>query len=297
MNCKVEVKKKKSKLDELELSYAKKFSNGIKQIQSSVGLQELEEAIGRRGSGYYSTVIDWNKITDKVKSLLESSITEGLLYGAIKELKTIKVNKAINADVANEIIPEIPFSLENPRIASFIKLRAETIGSNIMIETITATEKIAKLSLEKNYSPKQIARLIRNSIGLNERYALAVEKNLSFMISSGVSEVRAITSADAYAERLINSRALTIARTEVMTGVNYGQTEVWNEAFEAGYVNKDNYVKEWSTAFDELVCDICGPLDGTKVNIDDFFDVDGQLLDSPPAHPNCRCLKSLVSKE
>jgi hypothetical protein len=45
-------------------------------------------------------------------------------------------------------------------------------------------------------------------------------------------------------------------------------------------------VKIWFTNNDDLVCDICGPLDGKEVDIDENFDGD---LDKPPAHPNCRC--------
>ena len=49
-------------------------------------------------------------------------------------------------------------------------------------------------------------------------------------------------------------------------------------------------VKTWFTNNDDLVCDICAPLDGKEIEMDAGFGVEeGEGLDSPPAHPNCRC--------
>ena len=47
--------------------------------------------------------------------------------------------------------------------------------------------------------------------------------------------------------------------------------------------------KTWFTNNDDRVCDICGPLDGKEVEIDESFDGEN---DQPPAHPNCRCWTS-----
>lgn len=50
-------------------------------------------------------------------------------------------------------------------------------------------------------------------------------------------------------------------------------------------------VKVWNTNNDDLVCEICAPLNGQEVGIDDGFGVEsGEAgLDAPPAHINCRC--------
>lgn len=52
--------------------------------------------------------------------------------------------------------------------------------------------------------------------------------------------------------------------------------------------------KTWFTNNDDRVCTICGPLNGTEVNLQENFVVvaDGKTLwEGPamPAHPNCRC--------
>lgn len=50
--------------------------------------------------------------------------------------------------------------------------------------------------------------------------------------------------------------------------------------------------KTWATNNDDRVCDICEPLDGMTVEIDDGFTTDedkSEGIPEPPAHVNCRC--------
>lgn len=71
-------------------------------------------------------------------------------------------------------------------------------------------------------------------------------------------------------------RASNIAQTETTRSFAEGNRTAW----QASDVVTG---RTWQTANDELVCDICGPLDGTEHEIDD---------DMPPAHPRCRCWAS-----
>lgn len=73
-------------------------------------------------------------------------------------------------------------------------------------------------------------------------------------------------------------RARTIAVTEVTRAYAEGNQAAWRES-------KVINGKRWNTANDELVCPICGPLNGRVVPLESGFD----NIDNPPAHPNCRC--------
>jgi len=74
-------------------------------------------------------------------------------------------------------------------------------------------------------------------------------------------------------------RAGLIASTEVTRAFAEGNITAWKKS---GVTEG----KEWVTANDELVCTICGPLDGQIVAIDAEFE--GGYY-APPAHPRCRC--------
>ena len=49
--------------------------------------------------------------------------------------------------------------------------------------------------------------------------------------------------------------------------------------------------KQWFTNNDDLVCELCGPLNGKEVDIDEpFYPPEDDYQDgNPPRHVNCRC--------
>lgn len=69
------------------------------------------------------------------------------------------------------------------------------------------------------------------------------------------------------------TRAERIAVTEVTRAAAEGERAAVAVAERVGY----HMVPIWHTNNDELVCEICAPLDGTETT------------EMPPAHPNCRC--------
>ena len=82
-------------------------------------------------------------------------------------------------------------------------------------------------------------------------------------------------------------RSQTIAVTETTRAYAEG-----NQI--AGEVMKEQFpdvpvVKVWFTNNDDLVCEICGPLNGIEVGLDESWESDDGPIDNPPAHVNCRC--------
>lgn len=79
-------------------------------------------------------------------------------------------------------------------------------------------------------------------------------------------------------DTLTRSRALTIARTEVINAHTEGQLDT----FEALGVKELGVFAEWLTAGDDRVCPQCQSLEGKVYNMKEAR---GLI----PAHPNCRC--------
>ena len=101
--------------------------------------------------------------------------------------------------------------------------------------------------------------------------------------------------ADTLAEALGDAaRAETIARTETITASNQGQILAWEQAKEEGLLG-GNEKKVWIVTPDDRLCPICEPLDGVTVGFSETFDVEGEALEGPPAHPNCRCAVGLTT--
>jgi len=78
--------------------------------------------------------------------------------------------------------------------------------------------------------------------------------------------------------KMTNTRALTIARTEIVRAHSEGQLD----AFELLGVEKVGVQVEWLTAGDDRVCEQCNELEGAIFTIDEARDL-------IPRHPNCRC--------
>jgi hypothetical protein len=95
-------------------------------------------------------------------------------------------------------------------------------------------------------------------------------------------------------------RAEMIAVTEVTNAASRGESEVLHQLQEQG-IEMD---ATWETNDDELVCDLCGPLDGKSA---DGFGGDGEPywtdpdtgepIGPPARHPRCRCWYTIGFKE
>lgn len=151
------------------------------------------------------------------------------------------------------------------------------------------------------YTNQQLAQRIARIIPLHTRYQNAVNRRYDSLVkqyvSGGMGVDKAVAKAehmsDRYAAYLTRQRARTIARTESMFAANNGQYIGQATAINSGLVS-GLVMKEWSTAEDEAVCKICGPLDKVQVPFHQPFST-GSF--TPPAHPNCRCTYNLIPPE
>lgn len=135
---------------------------------------------------------------------------------------------------------------------------------------------------------KRAAELIQGiSEGMRERLRELVEEAFT-------QQVEVDDLADQIEEIIGDAaRAETIARTETMKASNDGQQLLWEEAAEKGLLTGLEK-KEWIVTPDDRLCPVCEPMDGVQVELGGFFSVDGEQLEGPPAHPNCRCTIGLA---
>ena len=90
-----------------------------------------------------------------------------------------------------------------------------------------------------------------------------------------------------YANKLRRSRARMIARTEVAYAQNRGIYDSFLKAQQDGLFS-GTAMKRWVVGPTD-VCNVCSPMGGVRVPLNQSFDWGTGGGDYPPAHPNCRC--------
>jgi SPP1 gp7 family putative phage head morphogenesis protein len=114
--------------------------------------------------------------------------------------------------------------------------------------------------------------------GFTAQMAADTSRILSNGLSNGYSPKKIARELTKQIDSLTKKRALTIARTEIVRAHAEGQLD----SFEKLGVEKVGVEAEFSTAGDDLVCEICLSLEGDIVSTSAARGI-------IPVHPSCRC--------
>ena len=205
----------------------------------------------------------------------------------------------------------LAFDRTNPAALDWATTRSALMVTGITLETRLAIRSVLAASFEQQYTVLQTARLLRSTVGLTNLQATAVTNAFQRLLEAsdetillgktpvrvplgGLSQTEIEAATGKYATRLRNYRTRVIARTETMASSNAGQRELWNQARNQGLL-KGTEKKEWIFTPDTRACVICEAMAGVQVTLGKLFELpDGQLLEGPPAHPQCRCSEGIV---
>lgn len=255
------------------------FLAAIDELKASVAEGDLEAAA----------------FSENVDRIIEVSQVEqvGSIVGSFGEPLADAV--AEGGRLAMKELPgALALDMQRPLVRRWLEQHTARLVTQVNGTSVKAVRAIIRDGFKAGRHPRNMARDIRAVVGLTEPQSIAVARYRQAMVESGVSEALVERRAAKYAERLLRHRAETIARTEAMTGVNAGRSQLWLQLQEDGGLEADAR-KEWLTADDERVCPICGPLDGTSVPLDGSYQLNtGASVEHPPAHPSCRCTEVLA---
>ena len=176
------------------------------------------------------------------------------------------------------------FDIEHPNAVNWAVMRAGEMVVEINKTQRSSIRDITMRAFIEGRAPEETSRLVRQVVGLHSRYSNAVynlEKNL---VEQGMPPSLVKQRTEAYADRLLRSRARTIARTEILKSAAMGRYQGWLQARELGLI-PEGARKRWISS-QHGSCDICNDLHGTVVPLDTEF-MPGVI--SGHAHPNCRC--------
>lgn len=172
--------------------------------------------------------------------------------------------------------------------------RAQLVSGELDAKTRNAVRAAMRKGLQSDLAPDELAMLLQNSIGLDDRYAAAVENNRQMLVNSGKTKAEARKLSGEYAKRLRKSRAETIARTETAKAVQMGQRHAYEQTMTTMGIPDSHAVYEWITSKDEKTCPNCAPMSGEQApKSDPVWTTPIGSSDGPPLHPNCRCTTTL----
>jgi hypothetical protein len=185
------------------------------------------------------------------------------------------------------------FDYSNPRIERVWRKRAgEKIVEPILQGTRDSIQNAIHNQFIKGLSPRDIAEDIKGYVGLYPRLATALKNYKVGLAEKGLPIENQVKYALAYEDKLLDYRAMSIARTETNFMINRGQLEVWRQGQDNGIIPK-GATKVWEV--DGNPCPDCDDMDGEAVGLNDVWVMgDGTICEVPQdSHPQCECTMSI----
>jgi len=247
-----------------------------KKQSEGITLKEAERAIQLGG-----VPSEWQ---DKWSEEIREFVREELLPEWVEAIYRAgsKIAKKINSVEWKEF----QFSTTHQQVQNWVNSHGGELIVQLTAEQSAAVQAVLEqFVIEEPTTPYQLAIKLKEIVGLTKREAMAVVRFYNSLKEEGVSQSVLKKQVGRYAEFLRKNRAMRISRTELSFAYNKGQLYSIQQASESGYIQGE-VRKIWLTSPDDRLCDICEPLDGEEVSINESFSIG---LDAPPAHPHCRC--------
>lgn len=273
----------------IDTTFNRHLASVAKEVKHTLdymsGHPELEDLLNAWSSGDFK---DWDhKLAKAAKAVrvnpkrlagaLQSAYLDGSFVPNASSLRPMEWDpKAITPQAVR---------YASAKAGNLIKGMSDTMRANV--------HRYVLQTVQGDMDAKELRRVLSYSIKMDERSAQAVERFRENLLRAGSSKADANKQARAYAQRLIDGRAETIARTETMTAMNAGIREYWTHMVGMGQVPESSVQWRWETAGDDQECPVCKPMDGVTIPFDSSFVLSSGVIPYPPAHPRCRCTVSL----
>lgn len=228
-------------------------------------------------------------VVDEVLSEMQESLVVGMAAALLATVVDAGEAAAATAKTAGELTTAqvvLAFDVADTAAAAFAEAHALELSTTLTVESRAALSELIAAGFLEGIPPKALAADIGPLVGLTTRDAAFVAKA---KLSS--SAKRKLVS------KLLRRRGTVIARTEGIRAANEGQRIFWQQAVRDGLLTGLE-LREWIVTPDDRLCEICEPMAGQRVGLNDTFETgDGDLVTGPPAHPSCRCAVGLTNAD
>lgn len=245
---------------------------------------EAELAVAKAFARYANALSESmsTEIAGHVAGSVWNEISERLLRDVSNELAGVVAT--IATKTLRRFDPEAQFKMDNPFTIQWLKSHGFDLVQRIDRGTRDGMRESLAEAIVRGDTTRELGVYLRRIIGLDARGAMAVAR----LKASGAPAAEVAS----YAKDKLAQRALTIARTEVMSAGNHGAQAAWGEAAARGLLLPQTR-KVWIATPSERTCPMCMAMHGMAVDVDAPFPFDGGLIMTPPLHPACRCSMGL----
>ncbi len=195
------------------------------------------------------------------------------------------------------------FTLDNPYSIAWIPAYAAEQVTLVSDATKEAIAEIVERGFIEGNPPREMAREIRDMIGLLPQQARSLANYRAGLVAAGESPARVAKLVERRHQQMLTDRAEMIARTETIDAHANGALQSWRTARDRGFIPMGTR-KVWSAATaSERTCPICQALHGKVIELDGEFSAVYQMSPesapksitkmAPTAHPRCRCAMKL----
>lgn len=245
--------------------------------------------------------LDLPQLNDAQSGVLESQLSVGFVRGAEVAAAGLRRNgMAVRAGLtgrrAMQVSGKQSLVLDMNAVNPLAVEWAERHAGELVVASAQVRETIRQLvvrSIAEGITPQELARMVRETIGLTAQQTIAVLNFGARLVELGVPLLQRENRVARYSRAQLQSRALTIARTELISALSAGQQALWDVAVAQGVLHDRDFQKTWIVTDDELLEAECESLADEQVDIGQAFS-NGDM--HPPAHPNCRCAIGLVPR-
>lgn len=276
--------------DELAPAFAARVTTTLEQFRATVNIRDILSALVFQDQTRVEGAIPWADLLEK-DDFLMADLEDAVRRAGVASMTQLK---GVLERTSGALTAQPSFDRGADSIAEWAHTRSSELIVEITDASRAAVRGIIADTIASGAGYEAGAKAIQDAVGLTTSQADAVSRFREGMEAQGLPDTIVDRRTEEYRDRQLRRRAETIARTETIAASNQGNLESWQQAIDAGIIDKDTAMKVWIVTPDDRLCDLCAPLDGVRVPFDDVFESDDGEIDAPPLHPNCRCSIALV---